>query len=227
MQAHFTPRLFEFLLELRANNDRAWFQDNKGRYEQHVKEPLLQFIADFGPKLQSISEHFVADTRTNGGSMFRIYRDVRFSKDKSPYKTQAAAHFRHEVGKSAHAPGFYLHLAPDEVFAGVGLWQPDSATLGRIRNHIASNPQRWERASKDPAFLDAFELTGSSLKRPPKGFDADNPCIEDLKRKDHIAACMFDEEEATSPGFLDDFADACRMASPYMEFLATAIGLPY
>ena len=227
MQAHFTPHLFEFLLELRANNDRAWFQDNKGRYEQHVKEPLLQFIADIGPELQSISEHFVADTRTNGGSMFRIYRDVRFSKDKSPYKTQAAAHFRHEVGKSAHAPGFYLHLAPDEVFAGVGLWQPDSATLGRIRNRIASNPKRWERASKDPAFLDAFELTGSSLKRPPKGFDADHPCIEDLKRKDHIAACMFDEEEATSPGFLDDFADACRTASPYMEFLATAAGLPY
>ena len=85
MQAHFTPHLFEFLLELRANNDRAWL-DNKGRYEQRVKEPLLQFIADFGPKLQSISEHFVADTRTNGGSMFRIYRDVRFSKDKSPYK---------------------------------------------------------------------------------------------------------------------------------------------
>ena len=227
MQAHFTPHLFEFLLELRANNDRAWFQDNKGRYEQHVKEPLLQFIADFGPKLQSISEHFVADTRTNGGSMFRIYRDVRFSKDKSPYKTQAAAHFRHEVGKSAHAPGFYLHLASDEVFAGVGLWQPDSSTLGRIRNRIASSPQRWERASKDPAFLDAFELTGSSLKRPPKGFDPDHPCIEDLKRKDHIAACMFDEEEATSPGFLDDFADACRMASPYMEFLTTAVGLPY
>ena len=227
MQAHFTPHLFEFLLELRANNDRAWFQDNKGRYEQHVKEPLLQFIADFGPKLQSISEHFVADTRTNGGSMFRIYRDVRFSKDKSPYKTQAAAHFRHDVGKSAHAPGFYLHLAPDEVFAGVGLWRPDSATLGRIRNRIASNPQRWERASKDPAFLDAFELTGSSLKRPTKGFDADHPCIEDLKRKDHIAVCMFDEEEATSPGFLDDFTDACRMASPYMEFLATAVGLPY
>ena len=136
VQAHFTPHLFEFLLELRANNDRAWFQDNKGRYEQHVKEPLLQFIADFGPKLQSISEHFEADTRTNGGSMFRIYRDVRFSKDKSPYKTQAAAQFRHEAGKTVHAPGFYLHLAPDEVFAGVGLWHPDSATLGRIRNRI-------------------------------------------------------------------------------------------
>ena len=227
VQAHFTPDLFEFLLELRANNSREWFQANKGRYEQHVKEPLIQFIADFGPKLQSISEHFVADTRANGGSMFRIYRDVRFSKDKTPYKTQAAAHFRHEVGKSAHAPGFYLHLAPDEVFAGVGLWQPDSATLGRIRGRIDSNPKEWERVAKDPDFLDAFELTGSSLKRPPKGFDADHPCIEDLKRKDHTAMFWFDEMEAASPRFLDDFADACREASSYMEFLTTAVGLPY
>ena len=227
MQAHFTPKLFEFLLDLRANNDRDWFQANKSRYEQHVKEPLLQFIEDFRPLLHSISEHFVADTRVNGGSMFRIYRDMRFSRDKSPYKTQAAAQFRHEVGKSAHAPGFYLHLAPDEVFAGVGLWQPDSVTLGRIRGRIAAHPRAWERTSRDPAFLDAFELTGSSLKRPPKGFDADHPLIEDLKRKDHIAACVFDEPEATSPGFLDDFADACRMASPYMKFLTTATGLPY
>ena len=112
MQQHFGPELFEFLLDLRANNMREWFQENKGRYERHVKEPLLQFIEDFEPYLHSISEHFVADARANGGSMFRIYRDVRFSKDKTPYKTQAAVHFRHEAGKSAHAPGFYLHLAP-------------------------------------------------------------------------------------------------------------------
>ena len=227
VQGHFTPDLFEFLIELRANNNREWFQDNKGRYEQHVKEPLLQFIEDFRPRLHSISEHFVADTRVNGGSMFRIYRDVRFSRDKSPYKTQAAAQFRHEAGKTAHAPGFYLHLAPDEVFAGVGLWHPDTATLGRIRNRIVSKPEEWERTSKDAGLRDAFELSGTSLKRPPKGFDAVHPFVEDLKRKDHIAVCMFEEEEATSPGFLDDFADSCRLASPYMEFLTTATGLPY
>ena len=104
-QAHFTPELFEFLLELRTNNNREWFQANKGRYERHVKEPLLQFIQDFEPSLHSVSTRFIADARANGGSMFRIYRDVRFSKDKSPYKTQAAVQFRHEAGKSAHAPG--------------------------------------------------------------------------------------------------------------------------
>ena len=227
MSGHFTEHLFEFLRDLRVNNNREWFQANKSRYEQHVKEPLLQFIEDFRPDLHSISEHFVADPRTNGGSMFRIYRDVRFSRDKSPYKTQAAAQFRHEAGKTVHAPGFYLHLAPGEVFAGVGLWHPDSATLGRIRDRIVSNSEAWERAARDPGFLDVFDLTGDSLKRPPKGYDADHPCLEDLKRKDHIATLMFDEEEATSPEFLEDFADTCRASSPYMEFLTTAVGLPF
>ena len=226
MRQHFGPELFEFLLDLRANNIREWFQENKGRYERDVKEPLLRFIEDFEPYLHSISEHFVADARANGGSMFRIYRDVRFSKDKTPYKTQAAVHFRHEAGKSAHAPGFYLHLAPDEVFAGVGLWRPGSAALGRIRDRIVADPAGWENAVGASAFLDEFDLAGDSLKRPPKGFDPEHPLIEDLKRKDHVATCMFDEDEATAAGFIDSFADACRRASSYVQFLTTAVGLP-
>ena len=227
MRQHFGPKLFEFLLDLRANNYREWFQENKSRYERHVKEPLLAFIEDFEPYLHSISEHFVADTRANGGSMFRIYRDVRFSKDKTPYKTHAAAQFRHEAGKSVHAPGFYLHLAPDEVFAGVGLWRPDSAALGRIRERIVADPAAWEAALDDPGFVEEFDLDGDSLKRPPKGFDPEHPHIEDLKRKDHVATCMFDEDEATAPGFIDSFADACRTSGRYMEFLTRAVGLPY
>ena len=182
MQTHFTPHLFEFLLDLRMNNSREWFQANKGRYARHVKGPLLRFIEDFGPRLAAISPRFVADARANGGSMFRIYRDVRFSKDKSPYKTQAAAHFRHETGKTAHAPGFYLHLAPEEVFAGVGIWRPDSSTLTKIRKTIVSDPGGWERAVQGPTFLSEFAIGGDSLKRPPKGFDADHLHIEDLKR---------------------------------------------
>ncbi|MCY4527738.1 MAG: DUF2461 domain-containing protein [Chloroflexi bacterium] len=226
-QTHFTPELFQFLLELRTNNNREWFQANKDRYELHVKEPILQFIQDFEPSLHSVSTRFIADARANGGSMFRIYRDVRFSKDKSPYKTQAAVQFRHEAGRSAHAPGFYLHLAPGEVFAGVGIWHPDSASLGKIRESIDANPGKWERAAKDPDFLSDFSIGGSSLKRPPKGFDQDHPYIEDLKRKDHIASVAFDDVDVFSPEFLDDFADVCRQASPYMEFLTTSLGLPY
>src|SRR5688572_21278461 len=127
--AYFTPRLFQFLRELKANNDRSWFQANKGHYESDVKQPLLEFIADFGPPLREISEHFDADPGPVGGSLFRIYRDTRFSRDKTPYKTHAAAHFRHERGKDVHAPGFYLHLEPDNVFAACGIWHPDSDTL--------------------------------------------------------------------------------------------------
>ena len=227
MQRHFGSELFEFLLDLRANNDREWFQANRGRYERHVKEPLLGFIEDFEPYLHSISEHFVADARANGGSMFRIYRDVRFSKDKTPYKTQAAVQFRHEAAKSVHAPGFYLHLAPDEVFAGVGIWRPDSATVGRIRSRIVDDPGGWERAVGDPDFAEEYDLAGDSLKRPPKGFDPEHPYVEDLKRKDHIATCFFDEDEVTADGFIDSFADVCRTSSPYMEFLTTAVGLLY
>ena len=139
-QPHFAPALFAFLRELRENNNREWFQANKGRYEADVRDPLLRFIADFALPLHELSTHFVADPRPVGGSLFRIYRDVRFSKDKSPYKTQAAAHFRHERGKDVHAPGFYLHLEPDDVFAGAGIWHPDMKSLTKIRDAIVANP---------------------------------------------------------------------------------------
>ena len=225
--AHFTPHLFEFLTELRVNNNREWFQENKDRYEQHVKEPLLGFIEAFGPMLHAISPHFVADARANGGSMFRIYRDVRFSKDKSPYKTQAAAHFRHEAGKTAHAPGFYLHLAPGEVGAGVGIWRPATPALTEIRRVIVADPEGWKEASSDPGFVKEFSIVGDSLKRSPKGFEPDHPLIEDLRRKDHIGWVDFDEEDVISPGFLEEFAFVCRRAIPYMGFLTTALGLPF
>ena len=227
MQSHFGHELFEFLLELRANNNREWFGANKGRYEQHLKEPLLAFIEDFEPYLHSISEHFVADTRANGGSMFRIYRDVRFSKDKTPYKTQAAVQFRHEAGKSVHAPGFYLHLAPGEVFAGVGLWRPDAAALGRIRERIVADQAGWEAAVTDPEFAEEFDLEGLLAEAPAQGIRSRAPAHRGPQAQGHVATCIFDEEEITQPGFIDDFADACRMASPYMEFLTQAVGLPY
>src|ERR671922_2157062 len=131
--ASFGPELFTFLAELREHNDREWFAANKERYEAHVLEPALAFIEDFGYRLQSISPHFRADPRRTGGSLFRIYRDTRFSKDKAPYKTNVGVHFRHERAKDAHAPGYYLHIGPGEVFAGGGMWHPDSSTATRIR----------------------------------------------------------------------------------------------
>ena len=111
-RAHFGREMFEFLADLALNNNREWFHANKARYESVVRGWLVTFVEDFGERLREVSPHMVADPRPTGGSIFRIYRDVRFAKDKSPYKTQAAVHFRHKAGKDAHAPGVYLHLEP-------------------------------------------------------------------------------------------------------------------
>jgi uncharacterized protein (TIGR02453 family) len=220
----FGPELFTFLADLRAHNDREWFAANKQRYEEHVLEPALAFIEDVGYRLQSISPHFRADPRRSGGSLFRIYRDTRFSKDKTPYKTNTGMYFRHEAGKDAHAPGYYLHLAPGEVFGGGGIWHPDTKALTRIREAIVRDPDGWRQAT---TLEEGLELGGESLKRVPSGFDKDHPLAEDLKRKDYFAWVRFSEEEATAPGFLDRYTRVCESVAPLMRFLCNALSLAY
>jgi uncharacterized protein (TIGR02453 family) len=224
-KAYFSPKLFKFIRELKTNNNRDWFQANKPRYESDVKEPLLAFIGDVGPHLQKISKSTIADPRPVGGSMFRIYRDVRFSKDKSPYKTQASAWFKHAQGKDVHAPGFYLHLEPGNVFAGAGIWHPDSKTLGEIRDAIVDDPAKWKRMKAGKTFKSLCSLQGDTLIRPPKGYDPDHPLIEDLKRKDFTVLIPLTQKAATSADFLDQFVKACKAASPLNKFLCGAIGL--
>jgi len=224
---YITPELFTFFRELRTNNNRPWFEANKKRYEQHVRQPLLRFIADFGLRLAEISPRFVADARPLGGSLFRIYRDVRFSKDKTPYKTAAGIQFRHEIGRDVHAPGFYLHLEPDNVFAGAGIWQPDLSTLTQIRDAIVENPARWQQAISGAAFRARYQLESESLKQAPKGYDSNHPFIEDLKRKDFVAGTSFSEADACAANFIDRFAESCQVVAPLVEFLTTAVGLPF
>ena len=224
---HFSPGLFAFLRDLGANNDRDWFNANKDRYESVVRQPALDFITDFGERLDAISPHFVADARTVGGSLFRIHRDTRFSKDKTPYKTNTGMHFRHENARDAHAPGFYLHLEPRNCFMGAGIWRPETAAVNEIRNQIAHERDRWVAATTSPDFADRFELGGESLKRPPRGFDADDPLIEDLKRKDFIAVQNLRQGDITKPGFIDHFAGECRQAAPYVRFLCEALDVPF
>jgi uncharacterized protein (TIGR02453 family) len=223
----FTPALFKFLSDLAANNDRDWFNANKDRYIETVQEPALDFITDFAPRLKRISPHFAADARVQGGSLFRIYRDTRFGADKTPYKTNTGVQFRHEVAKDAHAPGFYLHLQPRECFMGVGLWRPQAATANEIRQHIVDEPGAWKRAAHGKRFTDVYALDGDSLKRPPRGFDADHALIEDLMRKDFIASARLTQKEVTSADFMDLFDARCRAAGPFMKFLCQAVDLPY
>jgi uncharacterized protein (TIGR02453 family) len=226
-KSYFSPPLFAFLRQLAANNNREWFAANKARYESDVRDPMLRFIRDFAPRLAQISDCFVADPRPTGGSLFRIYRDTRFAKDKTPYKTHVAAHFRHEVGKDVHAPGFYLHLEPNEVFVGAGIWHPDTAALTKLRRAIVAAPARWSAIVGNAKFKRDGELGGDTLKRPPAGVPADHPLIEDLKRKDFVWSVTFAEKDACSPKFIERYAAACATAAPLVQFLTRALGLPW
>jgi uncharacterized protein (TIGR02453 family) len=226
-QPHFTPALFDFLRDLARHNDRDWFKANRERYERDVRDPLLRFVRDAGPGLARISPQILADPRPVGGSMFRVHRDTRFSSDKSPYKTHAAAQFRHAWGKDAHAPGYYLHLEPGSVFWAGGVWRPDGASVTRIRAAIVHDPDGWKRIVRSPAFRKRFSLEGESLKRAPRTVPADHPLLEDLRRKDFVFVASDSEEGACAPGFLKRFVADCRAASRFMAFLAEAVGMPW
>ncbi len=224
---YFTAGVFKFLRELEANNDREWFKANKTRFDNLIKEPALRFITDFGQELYPISPHFLADPRPVGGSLFRIYRDTRFAKDKRPYKTNVGLHFRHRVGKDAHAPGFYLHLERGNSFVGVGLWHPDGTTARQIRQTIVERSEAWKKAAYGRPFRKVFNVQGDCLKRPPRGFDPDHPFIDDLKRKDFTALAKLTQKQVTSPGLLQHFASNCRAAAPFVQFLCSAVGVPF
>jgi uncharacterized protein (TIGR02453 family) len=221
------PEMLTFLIDLERNNRREWFQSRKSRYEESVKDPALAFIADFGPRLAKISPHFRADARAVGGSLFRIYRDTRFGKDKTPYKTHVGIHLRHEQGKSVHCPGFYLHVDPYKPFAGVGIWRPDGPTLASIRKAIVTDPAGWRKASTGKTFTKVWRVEGDTLKRAPKGYAPDHPQIEDLKRKDFTAIVDLSPDDLHAPDFARSLAALFRKSKPYMEFLCRAVGVAY
>jgi uncharacterized protein (TIGR02453 family) len=222
-ESYFSPDLFGFLMELRDNNDREWFAANKARYEETVRDPFLRFIADLEPLLHGVSPSIMADPRPTGGSLFRIHRDIRFSKDKSPYKTHVAARFPHvAVKRDVHAPGFYLHLEPGRCFMGAGMWRPDARALTRVRLAIVGRNKNWQSVLGSK-----LEVEGDKLARPPRGFDPDHPHIEYLKLKDFVASIPFSEKEICGPRFLFDFVAGCQRMVPLMKFLATSLELEW
>jgi uncharacterized protein (TIGR02453 family) len=224
---YFDADALRFLTELRTHNRRDWFLANKGRYEQQLRDPMLRFITALGPKLAKVSPHFTCDARPVGGSMMRIYRDIRFAKDKSPYKTHLAAHFMHRKGKAGTAPAFYLHIEPGKSMVGAGIWQPDAASLKRIRDRIVSDTRSWQRATSGGEFRAACGMMGAQLKRPPAGYDPAHPFIEDLKRKDFATSTAINDRDVTSPRFMDAVLAAFRTSAPFVSFLSQAVRVPF
>lgn len=220
---YFTRDTFRFLTELARNNRRDWFDENRARYDEQVRDPALRFIEDFAPHLARLSPHFHAGPR----SLFRIHKDTRFSKDKSPYKTHTGIQFRHDQARDAHAPGYYLHLEPGTVFVGLGLWRPDGPTLRMIRERIVEEPAAWKKASRGRKFAGVFTQEGDRLSRPPRGFDPGHPLADDLRWKDFFGYRDLDEAFVTGPNLPSELAKILAAGSEYMAFLCKAVGVPF
>ena len=223
----FSKETFRFLTELEANNERAWFQANKHRYETAVVVPALAFISAMAPGLERISKHIIAVPKRTGGSLMRVYRDTRFAYNKTPYKTNVGIQFRHELGRDVHAPGFYVHIEPNGCFLGAGIWRPEPAPLRAIRTRIVEQPDLWHRAATDRRFTAELALTGDRLERPPRGFSVSAPHVEDLKRKDFTAISRLAHRDVLGRDFPELVAARFKAAAPLMAFLCAALNLQY
>lgn len=223
----FTAETLGFLRDLAAHNERPWFEANKHRYERHVLEPAFAFIEAMAPPLHGISRHFVASKRRIGGSLMRVYRDTRFARDKTPFKTNIGIQFRHERVKHVHAPGFYVHIEPGNCFLGAGIWHPEPKTLAAIRREIVEHPELWASARGGAAFRRDFELAGRQLAKSPRGFPRDAPHADDLRRQDFIAACTLSDSAVLREDFRAHAAGRFEATAPFVEFLCGALDLAF
>ena len=224
---YFTENTMQFLSTLAANNTRQWFEVHKQDYEATVRTPALTFITHAADELAMISPHFLAISKKVGGSLMRVNRDIRFGKDKRPYKTNIGIQFRHYMGKDVHAPGYYLHVEPKNCFIGVGMWRPDAKALGRIRDTIVEDSNGWRAACDEKRFKNTFSLSGESLTNPPRGYAKDHPQIQDLKRKDFIAIHEISDDHVLSTKLMPTVFKHFKAATPYMQFLCKALELRF
>lgn len=228
MTTYFSDASFKFLRALARNNDKTWFNEHKQQYEDHVRQPFLRLLTDLQPDLAQISEHFRSDPKTVGGSLFRIYRDARFSNDKSPYKPWQGARLFHERRKQVAAPSFYLHLQPGQCFVGAGLWHPEPPTQRQVRQFIFDNPGSWKAAAHAPKFRKRFEFESSEvLSRPPRGFPADFEMIEDLKHRNFVFSRHIEDADMTSPRLRQQLAADLVALGPFVDYLCAALDLEF
>jgi uncharacterized protein (TIGR02453 family) len=228
----FRPEAIQFLADLTANNERAWFQPRKGEYERLLKEPLEALCVALDERFRARRIPLRADPAK---SPFRIYRDVRFAKDKSPYKTNIGASFPwageatadgggRSPAENVHASGGYFHLSPGEIYIGGGYWHPEKPWLDAFRRRVADEPAELRRLLDAKAFRATFgELSraGHALQRVPAGFPPDHPEAETLKLKDVVFGRRLSDADAQSAGLPETIADTFAAALPVMRYLAS------
>jgi uncharacterized protein (TIGR02453 family) len=209
--------MVQFLRGLKRNNRRDWFQPRKHLYEQHVKAPMLELVAALNGDLMKFAPEFVTDPKK---AVFRIYRDTRFSADKTPYKTHIAASFWRRGADHTGAGGFYFSVAHDQIEVAGGIWHPSPETMLLVRTHIAENYPELRRilANKKARNL-LGGLQGDELTRAPKGFDPAHPALDLIKKKDWILDVTLEPSLATTPALQREVLAHFRAMAPLIEYL--------
>ena len=216
--AGFRPEAIQFLADLAANNERTWFQPRKADYERLLKEPLEALCVALAERFAARGIPLVADPAR---SPFRIYRDVRFSRDKSPYKTNVGASFAW-AGEGEGGGGGYFHLAPGEVFVGGGMWHPEPARLHAFRRLVDTQPARVHAVIDDPAFVEMFgQVSGERLTRVPQGYRSDHPDADLLKLKGVVCMRRLSHADAATPDLPDRVAETLQIGLPLLRLLAS------
>jgi uncharacterized protein (TIGR02453 family) len=217
----FPPQTLAFLSDLKANNNRDWFQAHKADYEQYVKAPMVECVLALGEELGDFGNELIT---APDKAIYRIYRDVRFSKDKSPYKTHVAAVFSPRGYDKHAAAGLYFHFSPEELLVGGGIYAPGSTELLAIRERIAGGPDEFRSILKDRTFRRRFgEMTGAQLKRIPKGFPADHPAADLLVYKQFLAGAKLDPRIVQTPKLSPQLVKHFRAIEPFLVFLNSGL----
>ena len=217
----FKREAIQFLADLAANNDRAWFQPRKADYERLLKEPMEELCVALSERFAARGVPLEADPKS---SVFRIYRDTRFSKDKSPYKTHLAASFPLKgASKQMHGDGAYFHFQPGEMFMGGGMWHAEKPRLDAFRAAVMKKPDKVRAAFEDPGFVKVFKevKTEEALKRVPAGYPADHPMADMFRWKDVIFGKRLSDAQVLTAKLPDTLADSYAAALPVLRFLAT------
>lgn len=214
-------QILKFLQTLSKHNDRVWFEKNKDTYLQAKEnfelfvEKFLVELSKFNPSLAGLNPRKLP---------FRIYRDVRFSKDKSPYKTNMGAGFSPN-GKLVQEPGYYLHIEPGRSFLAGGIYMPDPSNLSKIRQEIDYNGEKLEKILKDKKFMKWYKDFSDfdKLKTVPKGYAKDHPRLDWLQHKTFIVSHAFTDKEVQDKNFLKTLTEASKAMKPFVEYLKEAI----
>jgi uncharacterized protein (TIGR02453 family) len=210
--------ILRFLKDIKANNNKAWFDANKKSYEEE-RAAFLLFVE------KMIAAFSAIDVEINNLNakecIFRINRDVRFSKDKRPYKNNMAAYFN-RTGKKGTGAGYYIHIEPGQSFAAAGIWMPEPAGLNKIRQEIDYNFDEWKKILGNRKFKNQFIKrmdSSNSLVRPPKGYDPDNAAIDFIKLKSFIVTKPLSDAEVMSKTFVADLSKAFKASKPMIDFI--------